>query len=320
MISSEWDLIGRIKSVISGTQKSPPLIQGIGDDCAVYEISTNRFDLFSIDAYVDEVHFRKTYATPYQIGFKSMASNVSDIYAMGGRPVLALISAGIPRDFDSSYIEEIYQGMAECANTHSTFIAGGDTTSSDRFFLSISIYGETDNPVMRSGAQTGDYIYVTGQPGYSQAGLEILNGRGNVSDYPLSVKKHLTPEPPSGLLPVILKDFNPSSMIDISDGLISDLDHICSQSKRGFEVDAGSLPAGPELLRYAESRKKNVIEYILTSGEEYELLFTSHKKLDSHENISLIGRITAGGKKITSRGTPLTLNLSGYNHFKKDAE
>lgn len=315
MINSEWDLIKRIKKIAETGNPIPGLVKGIGDDCAVYRISENRYGLFSTDISVNNIHFSTSYCSWRDIGHKAMAANISDILAMGGNPILALSALIIPDSMKDEDIEEIYQGMTECSRKFNTEIAGGDISRGSEPAISISIYGETENPVYRSGAASGDYLYLTGDTGRSSGGMEILQERLNRDEFPGLTMKHLRPSPAENFKTVI-DTFSPSAMIDISDGIISDIKHICAESNKGFNINCDSLPFHKELENYCKRRGRDRIEYALSSGEEYELLFTSSKMIGNIEGITLIGEITDSGEVYYRSGREWLPRAKGYEHFK----
>ena len=170
--------------------------------------------------------------------------------------MLALVALGLPSSLTRKDVDEIYRGILASSSRHNTFIAGGDISSSDKLVISISIYGETPIPVYRSGAKPGDYIYLTGKPGLSKLGLELLQSSKDTGRYPLSIKKHLTPDPRGDIIAGITKVFAPSAMIDISDGLISDIRHVCEESGTGFIIETDSIPV-PEEVRILD--RKSVV-------------------------------------------------------------
>jgi len=316
-MQSEWDIIKKIKERV-GIRPSPDSpIFGIGDDCAVYRISEGRYGLFSTDISIENVHFDLRYTSFHDAGYRSMTANISDIYAMGGKPVLALVALGLPSSLTQNIVDEIYKGILASAASNNTFIAGGDISSSDKLIISICIYGETSAPVYRSGAKPGDNIYLTGKPGLSQLGLELLQNGKNSGDYPLSIKKHLSPDPRGDISNIIIKEFRPTSMIDISDGLLSDLRHICEESGTGFVIDTGSLPLPAELVCFCSGMNNKVLDYSLYSGEEYELLFTSSKPESGHGDITLIGRITESGYFLKTGDSSKEIVIVGYDHFRR---
>lgn len=316
MITGEFDLVRSIRKLVAERQGSPEGITGIGDDCAVYRISEGRHGLFSTDMSLEGIHFDLSYCSLYDAGYRSMAANISDIYAMGGRPVMAFISLGIPPSTGESAIIKAYDGMIDCAAGHGVFIAGGDTVSSEKLILSISIYGEAPHPVMRSGAAPGDYIYVTGSIGGSMLGLELLQSGDGVQAYPESAAKHLRPEPFKAVGD-LLEEYSPTAMIDISDGLAADLEHICEESNCGYELYAKNIPVPDEVSRYCKAASTETLKYALGSGEEYQLVFTSKLKIDDNSRASLIGKIIPEGKYIIVNNISSPVSGTGFDHFKR---
>ncbi len=316
MITSEFKLIESIRKKVNLLQNGSENIFGIGDDCAVYRISDDRYGLFSTDISVENVHFNLDYTSLSDAGYRSMAANVSDIYAMGGKPVLALVSIGIPPQYTEQMIDELYDGILTCALKHGTFIAGGDTSKSDKLVVNISIYGETCRPVYRKGAEAGDRIYVTGNTGLSKLGLEILNKNACRDNFPKSVEKHLRPDPRIDLISPIVNEYHPTAMIDISDGLLIDLGHICEMSHCGFEIYIDNVPADDELEGFCAEKKIAASDYTLYSGEEYELIFTAKKDIKDNEHIRYIGNVTASGYILIKGDSQITIEPAGYDHFR----
>lgn len=313
MTGGEFDLIRKIRELVNSRQVFPGGITGIGDDCAVYRISEGRYGLFSTDMSIENIHFDFSYCTYYDAGYRSMAANISDIRAMGGRPLMAFISAGIPLSTEDEMVIKAYDGMIDCAAKHGVLIAGGDTVSAEKFILGISIYGETELPVMRNGAMPGDCIYLTGSAGGSMLGMLLLQSGADRSQYPESIAKHLRPDAYTGI-DRIITDYSPTSMIDVSDGLLSDLGHICEESQCGFELRADQIPIPAEVSRYCGLNAADPLQYSLRSGEEYELIFTSKKSSHGPE-VFPIGRITASGKFIIINGIRTEIETSGFDHF-----
>jgi thiamine-monophosphate kinase len=329
-IKSEWELLKSINDFIKkkGMPSPSGLIESIGDDCAVFQFDKNKVGLITTDISIESIHFRQDLTSLKDIGFKAMMGNISDITAMGGKPKLALISIGIPERFSKKDVLSIYDGLIEAANMAGLNIAGGDTSKSEQLIINIALYGETTkkNLTRRKGAKAGDTIFVTGNTGDSMAGLEILftGKKEKVKQFHSLVKKHKRPIARFAVVSEILKKFNPTSMIDISDGLLSDLRHICKNSNAGFQLIEEKLPVSDELRHYSSKQKKSYLEYALNSGEEYELLFTS-KKIPDHsikigkENIfaTPIGKIIDKGFYISRDNKQIKIPITGFNHFNK---
>jgi thiamine-monophosphate kinase len=314
MITGEFDLIRRIRDLVSRRQPAPAGAIGMGDDCAVYRIAEGRYGLFSADMSIEGTHFDLSYCTPRDAGYRSMAANISDIYAMNGRGLMAFVSAGIPETMSGDDVIDLYDGMIDCAEKHGVFIAGGDTVLSDRLILSISIYGETANPVMRSGAMPGDFIYLTGSTGGSMLGLELFQAGTGGQACAESRAKHLRPEPFAGV-DKLVAEYSPTAMIDISDGLSADLERICEESGCGYELHAASIPVPGEVERFCAANSRDTLRYALNSGEEYQLLFTSKLKTDKGSAF-LIGKIIPDGKFIIINNNRRPAETAGFDHFR----
>ncbi len=320
-IKSEFDLIEKIRERVSlsGMLRPGELICGIGDDAAVYKLEGDRFGIFTTDISIESVHFDMAFTGHYDIGYKSMTGNLSDIAAMGGYPVLALISMGIPAGMDEDCLLLLYDGIIDAGKKWNTVIAGGDLSASDRLVINIAIYGEAvkNRPVYRKGAGIGDRIYVTGSLGGSMAGLEILKSGDSrlLNDFSTLVNRHRRPECRLDLLDTIISKFQPSSMIDISDGLLSELGHIGRKSGRGFILFRDNIPIAENLKKYSLIQKKDPYIFAMNSGEEYELLFTSAGSPGPIDGITLIGEITGGGFMLRSGGGIEEIVTSGFDHF-----
>lgn len=328
-IKSEWKLLKRIDKLISekGLPFSEDLVKSIGDDAAVFELGGSRYGLITTDISIENQHFRKDFSTAYEIGYKAMIGNISDISAMGGEARFAFISLGCPKSISEDYIEEIYSGMLKAANNARLIIAGGDISNSQELIINITVYGEVNKKhlVTRSGANTGDQIYVTGNLGDSQAGLNLLlKNKSNLLTYEEKlIANHKMPPARHNLVPEIISIFSPTAMIDVSDGLVSDLRHICEESNVGFLINESKIPVSNSLKEYCEKEKTDPVQLALQSGEEYQLLFTSHKKLNHDlglmvEGVKLnhIGSITEKDYQIQCGEKLVEVEVSGFDHFK----
>jgi thiamine-monophosphate kinase len=320
---------------------------GIGDDTAI--LSSSAFAagpkdlLLTTDVLVEGVDFDLRYCPFHQVGFKAMAANLSDIAAMGGLPRFYLVTLGLTGNISLKQVDELYQGMADLAWNYKVRLIGGDISSTrDGLFVGIMILGEVGKgrAIVRSGARAGDLIFVTGTLGDAAAGLELVrnSSRGSFKEW-----SHLQQRPMRFLLQ---KQFYPiprieegrlfstqriaSAMIDLSDGLASDLRHICEESRVGAVVEAGSLPLSNTLVEYSEKVQRDPFVYALTGGEDFELLFTVPQgnvphlmKLAQRKRLHLtrIGKILprASGMKLkNARGKRVPFPARGYEHFKSD--
>ena len=330
-IKSEWELLKKIKNIITlpGIDPNNNLITGIGDDCAVYKMGNKRYALFTTDISIESKHFTIDTTTPENIGYKAMMGNLSDIAAMGGSPKLAFISMGIPDYINEKFILSIYMGFNEACRSSKTIIAGGDTSGSGQLVINILVYGETEknNPVLRSGARSGDIIYLTGSTGDSKAGLDILSSgkKKLINEFKSLVQKHQRPDCRLNLVDNIIDNYSPTSMIDVSDGLMSDLWQICRASNTGFKIDSEKIPISNDLKDYSGEKSIDPLDFALKSGEEYELLFTSSKKINKKlfnkggNNIAItpIGEIVKNGYFLDHKDKIEKIKINGFDHFKE---
>jgi thiamine-monophosphate kinase len=308
---NEFELISRLTHELPANAS---LIAGAGDDCAVIDLGVpDQLVLFKADAVVEGVHFTPE-APPEKVGYKALGRCLSDVAAMGGTPNSALITLGLPQEFEAERIEAIYRGMNELARKYDVSIAGGETVANpERLFISVALLGTVarDRCVLRSGARVGDAIFVTGELGGSLAG------------------RHLDFEPRVAEGRWLAEHFATHAMIDLSDGLAGDLRHVLKASKVGAELLASAIPISrvARAASKAESSAKPPLLAALTDGEDFELLFTVASSdavplLDAWKNqfpklkLSCIGKITAGeGITIRDKQGVRHLTAHGYIHF-----
>ncbi len=288
----EFGLIECIRKIAG----SKNVVLGIGDDCAVVAHSQREYGLITTDMLLEDVHFKRT-MPPAVIGHKALACSISDIAAMGGIPEYAVVSLGVPRALTEDYVIKIYQGMKRLADKFRVKIVGGDTVKSGKIIINVALWGrvEKNKLVTRNGARKGDAIFVTGPLGRSYS-------TGHHARFTPRVKEARW----------LVQHCKPNSMIDISDGLSSDLGHILEESKVGAEVYEKNIPR----------RNKATLNEALNDGEDFELLFTvssaKAKLLASKKPFRFykIGKITRKGLRlIKSNGKSLTLTAKGYKHF-----
>ncbi len=307
---NEFELISRVTRSLP-TNKS--VVVGPGDDCAVLDLGLpDRLILFKTDAVVEGVHFASG-APPERIGHKALGRCLSDIAAMAGTPTAAVITIGLPRVFEVSRVEQVYSGMSALARKYEVAFVGGETTTNPSgMFISVALLGwvPRGKGVLRSGAEVGDAIFVTGELGGSLAG------------------KHLEFEPRLVEARWLAENFSIHSMLDISDGLAGDIRHLLNASKVGAELLAASIPISREARRAGkqESAKPPLLA-ALTDGEDFELLFTVAGRdavpvLDRWKErfpqlpLTCIGKVTANeGVTIRDKQGVRPLTLHGYVHF-----
>ncbi len=313
----------------------PRLIKGIGDDTSVTVQKAGRALLATTDVLIEGIHFKPDFTTPYLLGKKSLSISLSDIAAMGGEPLFALISLGLPSATKKKFLDELYRGISDCAKRFGAVIAGGNTSGiKGGIMVATTVIGEmpANEVVYRSGARPGDTIYVTGTIGDSALGLTELkrNGIKSLSKGPFkrAASRHLDPAPRLRAGRSLASKRLAHSMIDISDGLTLDLDRVCEQSGVGAIIELARVPISAEMRRYAASSKKDWARLVLSGGEDYELLFTSSANLAEIEGlgrktdtmITPIGRIVAKGGKgrltiIGLNGKTIKLQRLGFEHF-----
>jgi thiamine-monophosphate kinase len=332
----EFGLISRFQSHLK--YRSPQVIQGIGDDCAVLSLDNGNYQVLTTDALVETVHFNLKTHTPEQLGWKTMAVNISDIAAMGGQPKFAVLSLGIPKSVPVNFLDRFYKGINRASQKYKVALVGGDTVASPRhLFINLALLGETlkKKVFTRSGARPGDRIFVTGTLGDSALGLKILESpkkkwKGSEAHKKKLIQRHLKPEPRVEAADWLARSkYKVTSMIDISDGLTQDLGHILEAGKVGAELFEEQIPISKPLLKYSLINGLQATELALTGGEDYELLFTldpedvnnldteSITKVD--QPVTQIGVITAkkGFRLIPRTGRSKILQRPmGFNHFK----
>lgn len=329
----EFGLIEKIKQVVD-TTASGDLLLGIGDDCAAFKTSGDQVLLLTTDVLIEGVHFNLDYFDFYNIGHRAMASNLSDIAAMGGSPKYALVALGLRSDLPVEAVRDLYLGMNRLAGLFQVAIIGGDTArSSDKLFVAVTIFGEAseDKLITRSGARIGDTIFVTGDLGGAQAGLKILmNGPPLNREFSKTREKHLAPAPRIDESKFLVSEYDIHSMIDISDGLSSEIHHICRGSGMGAVLFEQSIPIDLETKQVADTFADEALDYALEGGEDFELLFTAPGAVAAELSRGFRDRFgydcTAIGEiKDASTGVVLafpdgrhkTLTPASYDHFRK---
>ena len=332
----EFGLIDRIKKKVHSTSEGIRL--GIDDDAAAFVPTKGMIMLLTTDIFVEGIHFDPAYATPYQIGWKAMAANLSDIAAMGGIPRTAVVSLCLLDKTDVEWIEEMYEGMEKAIHRFGGHIVGGDTSASlTETVINISLTGEVENKQMttRSGAKVGDVICVSGDLGGSVAGLKVLREKKKTGSefkekWTHVLEKHLLPLPRIHEARVLVEETKVHSMIDISDGLASEIHHVCSLSGKGARIYTEEIPLHSQTKLAAQEFGTPPHHYALYGGEDYELLFTLSQKSaeevldiiegETETKISAIGAIVEADHGITlvnENGDQEPLSFRGYNHFSK---
>src|SRR5271165_4185250 len=307
---SEKLLIQRIRRAAARGAHSG---HGIGDDCAVLPIPRGHEALVTTDLNLEDVHFRREWHPPDSVGHRCLARGLSDIAAMGGIPHAAFLSLALPPDLPQKWVDGLVAGLLKLAKRHKVTLAGGDTAQSpDGVLADIVVLGSVPagTAILRSGTRAGDLIYITGTLGSSAAALDRLRDGEKLRTR--THRKHFYPEPRLAVGQFLRERKLASAMIDISDGLSTDLGHICEESKTGAVVHAESLPAMPG---------KDGLAFALHGGDEYELLFTAHPNRRIPRQIAgvavtRIGEITRGKQmKLAANGKTQILKPGGWEHF-----
>lgn len=335
----EFGLIERLTRDFPLTQGST--IKGIGDDAAILEHLSGR-TLVSTDMLVEGVHFDLSYVPPQHLGYKAVVVNLSDIYAMGGRPTQITVNLAISNRFGIEYLDKIYEGIRHACEVYEVDLVGGDTTSSySGLILSITAIGVADENeiIERSGAKENDLLVVSGDLGGAYMGLQVLERekqvfQGNPEVQPqlggneYVLERQLKPEARKDIPELLAKlDVHPTAMIDISDGLSSEALHLSKQSKLGVAIYEEKIPIDPQVFKLCEEFKLNASTIALNGGEDYELLFTipieEHDKIKGNPHLTVIGHMTdanAGTNLITRDGASIPLQAQGWNALRDSKE
>jgi len=336
---NEFDFIKKIRVLAEERDASPGLVRGIGDDAAVLKSFVGTDVVVSTDLLVEGIDFRRDSTRPNQLGHKALAVSLSDIAAMGARPRWALLSIGVPNDvWDSGFIDSFYDGFFQIADRYGVKLIGGDLSRTpEKIVINSIAIGECllQREVFRSGAKAGDQIYVTGFLGDAAAGLRLIERGARLHDDNATLTesnaiehlllRHLQPEPRVGWGLLIGDRQLATAMIDISDGLSSDLNHLCDESKVGALVDAHRLPIDQVVTEICGRRALDPLMLALHGGEDFELLFTVKpenvsqlpKRVDGI-SITRIGEIkeASQGVQIAEGSKIWNLEPGGWEHFK----
>lgn len=322
--SSEAHIIRAIRR-IAGRPKDRRLVLPIGDDAAAFRMRPGHLLLVSTDALVEGVHFDFRYCSPEDLGWKALAVNLSDIAAMGGIPLYVTTSIALPSKNVPDFVPRFYRGLTSIARKHSVTLIGGDTCRSLKgVFLDVTIIGEVEPAHMltRRGAKPGDSLYVTGELGGSSVGLELLS-RWRQAPSGAAIRRHLRPQPRCAAGRFLAERKLVSAMIDLSDGLSTDLSHLCDQSGVGASIEASQLPLAKIPVRQRQFLSHAVPHYALHGGEDYELLFAVPSRLRQSVPsridglpVHRIGCITQStGVWLLDGNRKRRLHPGGFDHF-----
>ena len=346
---NEFDFIRKIRDQADRRGASSDLVRGIGDDAAVFKLSGGANVVVSADLLVEDIDFRHASSSPKLLGHKALAVSLSDIAAMGARPRWAMVSLGMQYSvWDSNFADGFYDGFFQLADRYGVKLIGGDVSRTpERTVIDSIVIGEClpDRAVFRSGAQPGDQIFVTGFLGDAAAGLRLiergarlhvetaeepldLSGREHTTEsHPVDhlLLRQLQPEPRVGWGLLLGNNQLATAMLDISDGLSSDINHLCSESKVGALIDAASIPIDPLVKDLCGRRALDPLMLALHGGEDFELLFTVNpqslgklpRRVDG-VSVTRIGEITEASDdvRISEGSRAWKLEPGGWEHFK----
>lgn len=312
--------------------------KGVGDDAAILNFG-DKDVLVTTDLLLEGIHFDVRYVPLKHLGYKAAVVNFSDIYAMNGTPKQITVSIGISGRFTVEHIEEIYAGIRLACQNYGVDLVGGDTSASvSGLIISITCIGvgESDKIVGRNGAKPTDVICVSGDLGAAFMGLQLLERENQVASGQKNfqpdfagkeyiLERQLKPEARRDIVEALLKaDITPTSMIDVSDGLSSELLHICKQSNVGCRVYEDKIPIDYQTALMAEEFNMNLVTAAMNGGEDYELLFTvplsAHEKIEKMKGVTMIGYITEpslGADLVTRDGNEIPIKAQGWNAFEK---
>lgn len=320
--------------------QNPSTIIGIGDDACVIDFKKN-LSVISTDLLIEGVHFDLSYVPLKHLGYKSVVANLSDIYSMNAKPTQITVSLAISNRFTVEALEELYSGIKTACSKYEVDLAGGDTTSSSKgMVISITAVGQIEKKSIskRSGAKNNDLLVVSGDLGGAYAGLQVLEREKSVykvnpgvqpdlESYTYSLGRQLKPEARKDVFELLNElKITPNAMIDISDGLSSEVLHLCKASKLGCNIYEEKIPIDPEVVKICDEFKINPTTAALNGGEDYELLMalsqSDYDKIKSHPYLTIIGHFTnidTVGKLITGLNQQIELTAQGWNPISKDS-
>ncbi|AUP79816.1 thiamine-phosphate kinase [Flavivirga eckloniae] len=330
----EFGLIDHLTKNFKISQKST--VKSIGDDAAVLDFKNEKI-VITTDLLVEGVHFDLSYVPLKHLGYKAVVVNLSDVYAMNANATQVTVSIAVSNRFPLEALEELYAGIETAAKIYNIDVVGGDTTSSTTgLLISVTAIGtiESDDEVYRDGAKSSDLLVVTGDLGAAYMGLQILerekevykvnpNNQPDLDGYSYIIERQLKPEARKDIIK-LLKDLNvkPSSMIDVSDGLSSEIMHLCKQSNVGCDLYEEKIPLDPQVISTCEEFNIDSTTVALNGGEDYELLFTisqeDYSKIKANPNLTVIGYMKEaqeGIHLVTRADTKIPIKAQGWKNF-----
>ncbi len=330
----EFGLINHLTKNLKIQQKST--VYGIGDDAAVLDFKTDKV-VVTTDLLVEGVHFDLSYAPLKHLGYKSVVVNLSDVYAMNAEATQVTVSIAVSNRFPLEALEALYAGIETAANVYNVDVVGGDTTSSTTgLLISVTAIGKVaqNEEVYRNGAKPNDLLVVSGDLGGAYMGLQVLerekevfkvnpNNQPDLDGYTYIIERQLKPEARKDIVELLKAlEVKPTAMIDVSDGLSSEIMHLCTQSEVGCDLYENKIPLDPQVISVCEEFDIDSTTVALNGGEDYELLFTiaqdDFDKIKGNPHLSVIGYITekdAGLHLVTRAETKIELKAQGWKNF-----
>lgn len=319
-----------IKSITPKTLKQPGIIKGIGDDAAILRYPYEDM-IVTVDTMVESVHFSKKTTSPFHIGYRSLAANISDIAAMGGKPAAYLVSIIIPKDWEDKSLNEIYKGMSQLAKEFHMDLIGGDTVDGKQLAVSITVFGTVprDKARYRNTARDGDIVFVTGTLGGSACGLHVLLNKPacRYRKFQRVINKHQMPAPRVDFIQAC-QSLDRMALNDVSDGIANEANEIAEASNKVLYLEYDKIPYKKELLHFSEEQQ---IEWKLSGGEDFEIVGTiaekdwttlKEKAKQTNTNVTAIGKVINDPNKNASvwlkkDGKRHVLQKSGYTHLRR---
>lgn len=325
---TERGFIEQLRRMLPATGES--LVRGVGDDCAVFRMAEGILGLLTTDTMVEGVHFDRSWHPPRLLGRKLAAVNLSDVAAMGGEPRFAVLSVAVPDALMNDWLQEVMAGLGGMLSEHGAILIGGDTVKCHgSAVFSLTLLGAVDEAEVcyRSGARPGDSVWISGEPGLAAAGLALCkNGQGQDGRWSRLVEAHLNPEPMLRLGRLLAESGVITAMIDTSDGMATDLAHLCKESGVAAEIDAERIRLSPLQQEAVRFCAVDPLKWALAGGEDFLLLFTVpiEREKGVEEIVSKqgfgsmhrVGTIVEGqGVFLKKSGTREDISYRGYDHF-----
>jgi thiamine-monophosphate kinase len=326
MTTSEAKLIRKLRGAIPRPGSNSGITLGVGDDAALFRPRRGHETILTCDWFLEGTHFLRDKHPADSVGWKSLARAVSDIAAMGGQPRCFLLSLALPESLAGRWLDQFIAGLRRAARKLACPLAGGDTTRWEKVLINITVVGEVraNRAILRSGTKTGDLIYVSGNLGEAQQGLQLLRRKRRIAKNDPALRKHLYPEPRIALARWLTDRRLATSMMDLSDGLSTDLPRLCAASKVGARLDAGQIPV-TKFPKRNRAEKTEALDLALNGGDDYELLFTVSPKARRLPRdftgipLTAIGKITRNRALVLVQpdGSEHPLRSAGWDPFRK---